>query len=98
MPRFLFIVIPFLAACATEGDACDLAMDARTACMDQAGLPYETAQVDQARAACSALLFAEPDLQEFVTCQQIVFEEADCADAQAAQAAQLASEDCEAPF
>lgn len=98
MPRFILLLLPFFIACASDDVVCEQAIDARTACMDQAGVDYDENQTDQAKTVCSALLFAKPELHGFMDCQRVIFEAADCTDPLAAKAAVDASEACEQPI
>lgn len=93
----LLSVTSLLSGCAVEGSSCDRAIDARVACMEQAGVGFSGEDVDRARTACGALSI-KADFRDFVSCQEQIFLNADCPDADAAQAAVEASEACGSPF
>ena len=93
----LFCGAALLSGCAVEGSDCDRAIDARVACMDQAGVSYSGEDVDRARTACGALSL-RADFRDFVACQEQTFLSADCPDEDAAAAAVAASESCGSPF
>ncbi len=97
---FTVVIFAFalLSGCAAEGSACDQAMDARLACMDQAGVAYNEEDVRKALTACGALHATRPDFRDFVSCQQETFLSADCPTEAAAQDAVVASESCGTPF
>lgn len=91
---FLFVV-----ACGDSAvSPCQTAIDARVACMDQAGVSYDADQLEQAQTGCMALLLSKPGFGSWVDCQTAAFDAADCSNPAAVESAVEASNACGNPL
>jgi hypothetical protein len=99
MRFFLSLSLLALVACGdSSASPCQTAVDAQTACLDQAGVSYDADKVDQAQTACVALLIAKPGFGSWVECQTSAFDGVDCSTPEAAQSAIEASAACGNPL
>jgi hypothetical protein len=100
MSRIAVFLVAFSVACgdAANSSPCQVALDARIACMEQAGVPVDDKQLGQAKTACVALNLTQPGFGGWLDCQTAAFDNADCPSAQAVALAENEANACGNPL
>jgi hypothetical protein len=100
MSRFTIFFLAFSVACgdAASSSPCQVALDARISCMEQAGVPVDSQQLEQAKTACVALVLTKPGFGGWLDCQTAAFDGADCPSPEAVALAENEANACGNPL